>query len=239
MELMKLYKYDMHVHTAEVSICGMVPASQVVYLYKEAGYHGIVITDHYIDEYFYGLGHKSWKDKIDEFLKGYRNALSEGEKSGLKIIPGIEIRFTENNNDYLIYGIDEAFLRHNKELYKLGLEKFRKLIRGENILIYQAHPFRSWVNPANPVLLDGVEVFNGNLRQVNNNHQALSFAVANNLKMASGSDFHQVEDLAMGGVIFPDEICTPVQLFKALKNDRAVGLIGSDFSTDTDFQNTR
>jgi len=52
---MAIYKYDTHVHTKEVSPCGKVPAIEVVKLYKDAGYHGIVITDHYCDSFFESL----------------------------------------------------------------------------------------------------------------------------------------------------------------------------------------
>ena len=46
---MAIYKYDIHTHTSEVSPCGKVEAEKVVELYKEAGYTGIVITDHYYE----------------------------------------------------------------------------------------------------------------------------------------------------------------------------------------------
>ena len=38
---------DTHVHTSQVSPCGKVPAEEMIELYKEAGYGGVIITDHY------------------------------------------------------------------------------------------------------------------------------------------------------------------------------------------------
>jgi predicted metal-dependent phosphoesterase TrpH len=222
------YKYDMHVHTSEVSPCGKVNALELVKLYKEAGYDGIVITDHYFDEYFYSLGRLNWKEKIDMYLSGYRKALSEGQRIGLEVILGIELRFSENENDYLVYGIDETFLKNYKELYKLGIEKFRKLTSNMDILIYQAHPFRPWIEPVDPILLDGIEVFNGNPRQDNMNHKALSFAKEHNLKMISGSDLHRKGDVARGGIIIPKMVRTPAELFGLLRNDEILGLINAD-----------
>lgn len=46
------YRYDLHVHTSEVSACGSIPAKEVVRLYHQAGYDGLVITDHYADYFF-------------------------------------------------------------------------------------------------------------------------------------------------------------------------------------------
>ena len=44
------YKYELHCHTKEVSRCGAVPAAEIVKMYKENGYDGIVITDHNVRE---------------------------------------------------------------------------------------------------------------------------------------------------------------------------------------------
>lgn len=51
-EIMTLYHYDLHVHTSNVSPCAHVQAEEVVRLYAQAGYTGIVITDHYYDRFF-------------------------------------------------------------------------------------------------------------------------------------------------------------------------------------------
>lgn len=81
----------------------------------------MVITDHYYDGFFEALHGMSWNNKIDMYLKGFRLAEEEGKKTGVNILLGMELRFKENFNDYLVYGIDEDFLKHNKELYKLNL----------------------------------------------------------------------------------------------------------------------
>lgn len=170
---MSLYKFDTHVHTSETSPCGNIKAAELVHLYKNAGYSGVVITDHYFGDYFRSLQVRSWKDKMETFLSGYKSAYAEGQKIGFTVLLGMELRFDENSNDYLVYGIDEALLLKHKELYTLGLKKFKSFAKKHGILIYQAHPYRSWVSPANPAYLDGVEVFNGNPRHDSNNHLAV------------------------------------------------------------------
>lgn len=222
---MTVYKYDTHVHTKEVSRCGKVSAEETVEMYKNAGYEGIVITDHYYDYYFYELGDLSWERKIDCYLRGYKNALEAGRNLGLKVILGMEIRFQENENDYLVYGINEDFLKKNRELYRLGLKDFRSLADKEKILIFQAHPFRPFMIPAPPELIDGVEVFNGNPRHNSNNDKAYEYALENRLLMLSGSDFHQPCDIAAGGIIISESISDARQLTDILRNDKITGLI--------------
>ena len=42
-----MYQYELHTHTAEVSRCAASAAADTVALYREHGYDGLVITDHY------------------------------------------------------------------------------------------------------------------------------------------------------------------------------------------------
>lgn len=223
---MNQYKYDIHIHTSETSNCGKVPGKELVRIYRKAGYQGIVITDHYY-EGFFEMQDSSWDKKVEYFLEGYYNALDEGIKLGLHVLPGMEITFAENYNDYLVYGIDEHFLKENKELYKLGLEGFRKLTCGTEIILVQAHPFRPLMIQAPPCLLDGIEVYNGNVRHDARNHLAKQYALENGLIMLSGSDFHQKVDAARGGIIFNEEVRTPKELVNAIKKGKITALIES------------
>ena len=219
-----MYKYDTHIHTSETSSCGKIDGASIARMYKSVGYDGLVITDHYTSDYFRYLHQKTWEEKIDTFLEGYRSAFNEGQKIGLNVILGIELQFEENYNDYLIYGITEEFLKENKELYKYTLKEFWELTRNKSILIYQAHPFRSWVTPANPSYLDGVEVFNGSPRFNSQNQLALAFAKYSNLMMISGSDFHEIGDLATGGILTYEAPTTSKEFVQLLINDGIVEL---------------
>lgn len=220
-----MHKYDTHVHTSETSPCGIIEAQEVVRLYKDAGYDGIVITDHYYDSFFEKLGEMPWKDKVDIYLQGYCSAFDEGTNIGLTVLLGMEIRFEENPSDYLVYGITEDFLKKYPKLYKLGIKKFRQLIEDEYMLIFQAHPYRRTMVVADPQDIHGVEVFNGNPRHNSHNDKALLYAKENGLMMSSGSDFHQKEDLARGGIIITQEITTSKDLLKALSENIDENLI--------------
>ncbi len=222
-----MFKIDTHVHTLETSSCARIEASETVRLYKESGYQGIIITDHYYDFYFSNLMESSWERKIDQYLRGYYHAREEGSKRGLKVFLGLEIRFTENPNDYLVYGITEQFLKEHKELYALGLKEFKKLIEKENNLIIQAHPYRKNMIVAAPQDIHGVEVFNGNPRHNSHNELALAFAKEHSLLMSSGSDFHQMEDLARGGMVFGHEINTSSDFVNALREKTALELLST------------
>jgi len=222
---MTAYKYETHFHTSETSPCGKVSALDGLHIYHNAGYTGIAVTDHYFDGFFEIQAAGCWKNKIDAFLKGYRNACDEGQKLGMDIILGMEIRFTENENDYLVYGFDEDFLKENKELYALTLKEFRELIKGTGIIIVQAHPFRRYIIQAPPELIDGVEIHNGNPRHNSFNELAEEYARKNNLKMLSGSDFHQPQDAARGGIIVGHRINSPEVFVDTVMQDNILEFI--------------
>lgn len=215
-----MYKYDLHVHTKQTSYCGRVDAAVIPSLYKEKGYSGIAITDHYYAYFFDTMEEKDWESKINRYLTGYRIAKEEGKKIGMDILLGIELTFKENMNDYLIYGITESFLLKYPELFHYGLSDFRELANEHDLLIYQAHPFRNHITRADTTLLDGIEVYNGNGRHDSKNDLALAHAKTNNMRHISCSDFHQYEDLAKGGVLMPKRISSSSDLVEYLKSNQ-------------------
>ena len=212
------YKMDLHVHTEEVSRCGNVGAAEVVARYRLAGYQGLVITDHYYKMYFDKLGDLSWEEKMKCFLTGYHVAKEAGEKLGMTILLGMEIKFDEDPNDYLVYGFDEGFLIEHPYLNELSVEEFVVFARKYQLMIVQAHPFRKGMTQQFTPLLDGVEIYNGNRRHQSRNHMAKELQVALGLLGISGSDFHETEDLALGGVAFQKKITDMHQLIDTLKN---------------------
>ncbi len=222
---MKTYKFDTHVHTCETSQCGMLSGAEVVRLYKDAGYDGIIITDHYHQQYFDSLGKLEWEKKAEAFLNGYRAARQEGERIGLKVLLGMEIRFPQSNNDYLIFGADESYIQRREALYLLDLSAFREKTREDGIAIVQAHPCREGLSPADPLLLDGMEAYNGNARHDSHNALARDFAQKHGLRMTSGSDLHEREDLARGGVILPQIPETSAAFAGMLKRGKILQLL--------------
>ena len=201
---MEGFYLDPHVHTSEVSGCGKVPAAEVVRLYRGAGCDAIVITDHYYDGYFQRQGDIPWKEKVERYRRGYCAAREEGERIGLRVLFGQELRFLGHPNDFLVYGLDEQDLIDNPELYRLSGPEFLTLAHEKGAIVFQAHPFRTPpCAPSNPAYIDGVEVYNGHPDHNSRNPLAQEFADTCGKLQISGSDFHQPHHLARGGVILP------------------------------------
>ncbi len=220
-----MFRYEMHLHTRETSPCGKVKGKEIVRLYKEKGYDGIVVTDHYNLMFFGSFSKMKWSDKVDMYLKGYRNALNEGRKLGMSVLLGMEIRLRFNFNEYLVYGFDEEFLFNNPKLYHMSLRKLSALVKKHNFVIYQAHPYRIGMTRCKREYIDGIEVYNGNPRHNSRNDKAKEYAKVHNLKTISGSDFHRIEDAGRGGVILPYNPNNGAELAKILRESKKVKLI--------------
>ena len=192
--------FDLHVHTAETSKCGIVSAPELVRSYKAAGYDGFVATDH-LHETYISLQNcrEDWQECVTRFLFGYHETKRIGDEIGLTVALGVELRFPENDSDYLLYGVDEAFLRANPYLYRTDHKSFFERY-GDQILIMHAHPYRD----CNTVYYDsvhGLEVVNCNPRQKNRNELALQLARENpHLYRTCGSDAHRPGDEARAAV---------------------------------------
>lgn len=210
-------KFDMHIHSAETSKCGIIAAPDLVHTYQQNGYDGFAITDH-LHETYISLQNcrDDWQECVTRFLFGYEEAKRAGDEIGFNVILGAELRFPENDSDYLLYGIDEAFLRNNPYLYRTDHASFFKKY-GDQILIVHAHPFRD----CNEVFYDsvhGLEIVNCNARQKNRNELALQLAKDNpQLYRLCGSDTHRPGDEAQAAVYFENEIHDSFDLMRAVK----------------------
>ena len=184
------YKTEAHAHTSPASTCGQVSPEETVKTYAGLGYNGLVLTNHFIYDYNYMKG-RSKEDGIKKYLSDYYEAVEFGKKNGLNVILGAEIRFTENCNDYLVYGIDEKMLLEIYELLPYGIENFRKNYSMPKSVFLQAHPFRDGMEDVDATLLDGIEIFNMHPEHKSRNAIANLFANKNNLNIKiAGSDFH-------------------------------------------------
>ncbi len=195
------YLYESHFHTEEVSSCGEVSAKKACEMYKNAGYSGIVITDHISSHYFKDVyPGRNWKEGVDYFLNGYKLA-KECADDDFAVILGMEVRFN-TDNDYLVYGLTEDFLYNNEWFTDMDIKKFKTLAEENQLTIVQAHPFRINSTITNPRHIDGIEIYNGNRRHDSSNNIAEIWAKKHGLITTCGSDFHEPEDLARAGMSF-------------------------------------
>ena len=219
---MRKFLIETHVHTAEVSPCGKVPAREMVGLYGDAGYDGLIITDHYIRSLPAFREKADARTRVERYLEGYRKAREEGEKTGILVFWALEATLDAiPNNDFLVFGVTEELLTAHPELYSYSPDRFRAVVSSSGALIIQAHPFRNYCSVQPLSFIDGVESFNGNPRHESSNGRAAAFAAENGLIETSGSDAHQVQDVGRGGMLLPYRPDTIADFVMMLRNREA------------------
>lgn len=188
-DLLSSYKYriELHAHTFPASGCSEITPQEMVTTYKGLGYDAVVITNHFM----YKLDNREKEEYINDFIQDFEETRKFGVEQGIKIYFGAEIRFTENNNDYLIFGINKDLLWEIYDLLPNGIESFRKSYAMPESVFVQAHPMRNGMQIVEPTLLDGIEVFNMHPGHNSRVGIASTYATENGIHIiTAGSDFH-------------------------------------------------
>lgn len=213
------YKVELHAHTSPASKCGDFPPYDVIKKYSDLDFDAIAITNHFLG------GHEDMSK--DEFLKFYLNdyhqAVEAGDKLGIKVYLGAELRFTnQNDNDYLLYGIDESDLEKIYDCMDSTLENFVENLKTDKMVLIQAHPFRDGMKRANTDLLDGIEGFNIHPHHNSRVGTATRYAAEVNKPITAGTDFHHNTHQGLGATRFTTLPKDSFELAEELKKDEYI-----------------
>lgn len=180
------YRLELHAHTSPASSCSQVKPEDVVSIFHDAGYDGIAITNHFYP-----------KPENPDFLEIYRNdylkALEAGDRLGIKVYLGAELRFpNQNNNDYLLFGFELSQLDEMYSYMTGTLENFVDKFKTDDMFLLQAHPFRDGMKLGFEKCLDGIEVFNMHPNHNSRVALAAKYAKENGKIATAGTDYHHI-----------------------------------------------
>lgn len=197
---MGLYKYETHLHTSETSACAAYSGAEQVRSYKEAGYEGIIVTDHFFNGNTTVPRNLPWEERVELFCKGYENAKLEGDRIGLSVFFGWEANY--QSTEFLIYGLDKAWLLEHSDILSWSMEEHYHRVQEAGGFVVHAHPFRErdYIKEVRlfPELIDAVEVINVGNQNEEFDRQALAYAKKHKLPMTAGTDAHGRSELQSG-----------------------------------------
>jgi len=213
------FKYDLHIHTKEISPCGRLSIEEIVDKYIEEGYSGLVLTDHLRKGYFRKCKREDWKEKIKGFFYSYDRGIEYCKDKDFYIGLGMEISFNKDTNDFLVFGLEKEDYIENEWMIEMELKDFYNKFKDKAIII-QAHPYRQKGSKLENInYLHGIEIYNKNPRHNNNNNLAKAIYEANpSLIATGGSDVHQKEDLCRTGIYTNKKISSDKELLNILRN---------------------
>jgi len=181
------HKTELHCHTLPVSGCSKIYPEEMVQLYKALGVDTIVLTNHYHPEI---VTRYTKEEAVERYLKAFYDLKECAEAEGMVAVFGMEIRFAENNNDYLAYGMAETDVASIFDYLPGDYVSFYKNFKSESNLFFQAHPFRDGMELADPQYLDGIEAFNMYPRANSRVSLARAYAQEKGMQIIGGSDCH-------------------------------------------------
>lgn len=186
------YRYETHLHTSPGSRCAKVSVRDNLEFYKEQGFDGVFITNHFLDAPGFNFSKDiPYSEQINFFFKDYEEAVKIGREIGIKVFSGAEIHF--DGADFLIYGLDKQWYLHHPEIMQMKRSEELLFMKAEGALVVHAHPFReaAYVDHIHlfPRAVDGVEIINMG-RPDFENQMAEIYAKQYGLLPFAGTDNH-------------------------------------------------
>ena len=174
------YRVELHAHTNPASSCSEMPPAEMVSLCAKAGYHAVCVTNH--------LSRGRGDDGL--WLDDYFSAKEAGDKLGLPVILGAELRFPGFNNDYLLFGIGPGDYPEIISMLDMTFEDFSRAYRRPGRFLLQAHPLRTGCTLKDFSLMDGVEALNAHPHHNSSVADTVRRARAAGMIYTAGTDFH-------------------------------------------------
>lgn len=187
-----MYRYETHLHTFPVSKCAVASVEDSLKFYKEMGYDGVFITNHFLDGNINISNSMSYEEKINFYFSDYEQGVEIGKKIDIKVFCGVELSYL--GTDFLIYGLNkEWFLAHPEIMNMKKTDELLFMIKS-GALVIQAHPYREadYIDHIRlyPRCVHGVEVINA-CRTESENKMARIYAENYHLIEFAGSDNHR------------------------------------------------
>ena len=208
------YLYETHCHSSESSACARNTAVEMAKAHKEAGYAGLVLTNHNWGGNTAISRELSWCDFLDSFFAPYYPAKEWGDANDFQVFCGYEAGF--DGTEFLIYGIDIDWMHDHPEIREATVAEQFEIIHSGGGIVVHAHPFREafYIRETRlfPKYIDGVEALNSSHCPIRGlpdnrifNEKALKYSKEIGKVITGGSDTHSTL-LMGGGMLFPRKL---------------------------------
>jgi len=219
------YLYETHMHTCQASACGVSTGKEHARYYKERGYTGIIVTDHFFGGNTCINRELPWEERIDLFWLGYEDALEEGLKIGLDVFFGLEQNY--EHDEFLIYGLEKDWMKAHPEMEHWTRRQQLEEVHRAGGCVIEAHPFRirgymDRIRVAD-LFSDGVEVANAGNAPLDD-ARAMRYAKAKNLLMTAGSDNHHSPAKETFGVLLEKRLTSARDYADLIRARGPIGL---------------
>ena len=235
-----MYFYEIHLHTAESSRCGRSSARDMIRDYHDRGFAGVAVTDHFVNGNSYSarwcLENASWRERMDVFLRGYREAEKAGKEFGIDVFFGWEYSYLGTGEDYLILGTEpEQLYTVFEDCDRMTIEEICDRVHLAGGIIIRAHPCRIagymtvYCIDRPGLDIDAVEAYNGGNAKPEYNENGVKYALKEHKPMTAGSDTHHIDKNASCCIAFDTRVKDSKDLCSRIKNGSARLCVHGEF----------
>lgn len=204
-----MYKLETHCHSNLVSRCSRLSPKELINIYKENGYNGLIITEHFLNSESCKVVLENkflpYEEQVERFYDGYLK-IKEEAKGILDVFFGFEYGYL--GTDFLVYGWDKKDLLNYSKIMQMSVREFIEFVKDTGALIVHAHPYRE-ANYIDHIRLfpgvEGVETYNS-CRTDFCNALGEHYAKAYNKICLAGSDIHYIEQKKLSGMMFEEKV---------------------------------
>ena len=102
-----MYRYETHLHTLPVSRCAKVGVRETLTFYRDQGYAGVFLTNHFLDGNINIDSSLPCEERLRFYFSDYEEGVRLGRELGIAVLCGVEMSY--RGTDFLVYGLDAAW----------------------------------------------------------------------------------------------------------------------------------
>ncbi len=218
---------DLHAHSSGISPCCLIPYEQVLHTALEHGIDGLVLTNHYVATDDPSAFARRY---VDEFFA----ARQYGQSIGCRVFFGIELTMVWDPAIHLlIYGVEPEFVLNNPSLFACTQQELYALVKANDGVLVQAHPYRNGKTVLDPAYLDGVEINCHPIYKQSYSERLLPLAAEHRLLVTCGGDYHADTYRPTCGMELPETVQTSGDLRNYLLSQQPKTLQVQEPNTET------
>ena len=135
-----MYLYETHLHTAPVSACALSDVRESLEFYKQKGYAGVFITNHFLDGNVNISRDLPYEERLKFYFTDYEAGVEIGKELDISVFFGIETSY--RGADFLVYGLDPQWYLDHPEIQDMRKHDQLTYFMDHGALVIHAHPFR-------------------------------------------------------------------------------------------------
>lgn len=218
-----MHKYETHMHTYPVSGCGRCSVRENLEFYREMGYAGVFITNHFLDGNLKYDKSAPYEERINFYFSDYEEGVKIGREVGIDVFCGVELSY--GGSDFLIYGLDKKWYLDNPQIMDMEKSEELKFLMESGALVIHAHPYREdyYIDHIRlyPRCVHGIEVINANRSPLENRMAKIYAESYGFLEIAGSDNHHGPNQKKFAGVQFETPLKSEADFIERVKNGEA------------------